>query len=131
MGYFLLFEGMLDSVVYARDRWLTDSGLMAPSKMDILLAAFGDEEWYNDKVHFWNDVYGFSMNAMNSDIKNNGVVTVLPGSGMISDSLVIKVLILSHCINFHIILTIIIIVDRHQKHDCQAVGFYLYISTFS
>lgn len=90
MGYFLLFEGMLDSVLYARDKWLSPSGVMAPSRTDILLSAFGDDEWYNDKVHFWNDVYGFSMNAMSSDIKMNGLVAVIPSTGMISNSVTIQ-----------------------------------------
>jgi len=26
MGYFLLYEGMLDSVIYARDKWLVPNG---------------------------------------------------------------------------------------------------------
>jgi len=31
MGYFLLFEGMLHSVIYARDRFLKPDGVMFPS----------------------------------------------------------------------------------------------------
>ena len=79
MGYFLLYEGMLDSVLHARDRWLAPDGIskyfaifcrtmklrsherfftVAPSRTDILIAAMDDEEWVNDKYHFWNDVYG-------------------------------------------------------------------------
>ena len=32
MGYFLLFESMLDSVIFARDKWLRPDGLMFPDK---------------------------------------------------------------------------------------------------
>ena len=32
MGYFLLYEAMLDSVVFARDKWLVPGGLMLPDK---------------------------------------------------------------------------------------------------
>jgi 2-polyprenyl-3-methyl-5-hydroxy-6-metoxy-1,4-benzoquinol methylase len=46
MGYFLLYESMLDSVLVARDRWLKPDGIMAPSGSTILLAAMDDEEWY-------------------------------------------------------------------------------------
>lgn len=92
MGYFLLFEGMLDSVLYARDKWLAPNGIMAPSQTEILISAFGDGDWYDDKVNFWNDVYGFSMKCMNSDIKTNGLVTVVPGKEMISNSFVLQVL---------------------------------------
>lgn len=81
---------MLDSVLVARDRWLAPTGIMAPSCTRILIAAFGDAEWYNDKINFWNDVYGFSMKAMNSDMIRDGFVTVVPMAGMISDSIVVK-----------------------------------------
>lgn len=90
MGYFLLYEGMLDSVLVARDRWLKQDGLMAPSCTKILLSAVGDAEWYNDRVNFWNEVYGFSMKPMNHDVIKNGLITVLPKDSMISNSVVIK-----------------------------------------
>lgn len=32
MGYFLLFESMLDSVIFARDKWLVPGGLLYPDK---------------------------------------------------------------------------------------------------
>ena len=35
MGYFLLFESMLDSVLYARDRWLQTDGLLLPDRCTI------------------------------------------------------------------------------------------------
>jgi protein arginine N-methyltransferase 3 len=89
-GYFLLFEGMLDSVLSARDKWLADDGVMAPSCTKILLSAFGDPEWYNDTVNFWNDVYGFKMNTMRIDYKSNALVTVVNGDKLISNSVVIS-----------------------------------------
>ncbi len=30
MGYFLLFEGMLDSVIYARDKYMAADGISKP-----------------------------------------------------------------------------------------------------
>ena len=35
MGYFLLFESMLDSVLYARDTWLRPGGLLLPDRCNI------------------------------------------------------------------------------------------------
>jgi protein arginine N-methyltransferase 3 len=85
MGYFLLFEGMLDSVLVARDRWLKSTGIMAPSKTRILLSAYGDDEWYNDHIRYWKDVYGFRMNAMAENITRNAFVTVANGDMVISE----------------------------------------------
>lgn len=42
MGYFLLFEGMLDSVIYARDRYLKPGGHLLPNRCTISLVGSGD-----------------------------------------------------------------------------------------
>jgi protein arginine N-methyltransferase 3 len=90
MGYFLLFEGMLDSVLVARDKYLAADGIMAPSSTKIMLAAFGDDEWYNDTVNFWNDVYGFKMTAMNQNITKDALVTVVIGQELLSDAILLQ-----------------------------------------
>ncbi|KAJ3321534.1 Protein arginine N-methyltransferase 3 [Boothiomyces sp. JEL0866] len=86
MGYFLLFEGMLDSVLVARDKWLEPDGMMAPSRTDILFAAVDDENWLNDNINFWNDVYGFKMSIMKNDVYTNGQYTIVPKDGICSNS---------------------------------------------
>ena len=75
MGYFLLFESMLDSVLYARDRWLKDCRqgkwvgvnhthfncvfpVVYPNHCSISLVALGDEYEYHSKIKFWDDVRG-------------------------------------------------------------------------
>jgi protein arginine N-methyltransferase 1 len=41
MGYFLLYESMLDTVLYARDKWLVkDTGIIMPDKFHLNLAGF-------------------------------------------------------------------------------------------
>lgn len=42
MGYFLLFEGMLDSFVYARDQYLKDDGLVLPNRCSINIVGVSD-----------------------------------------------------------------------------------------
>lgn len=42
MGYFLLFEGMLDSVIYARERHLNPGGILLPNRCNISLVGSGD-----------------------------------------------------------------------------------------
>ena len=43
MGYFLLYESMLDSVLWARDKYLRPgTGKMLPDKADIYVAAIED-----------------------------------------------------------------------------------------
>ena len=38
MGFYLLHESMLDSVLVARDRWLKKGGLMLPSYAEVSLS---------------------------------------------------------------------------------------------
>jgi len=44
MGYFLLYEGMLDSIIWARDEFLKPDGIIFPSRAQIFIAAFSDTQ---------------------------------------------------------------------------------------
>lgn len=61
MGYALLYESMLDSVLQARDRFLRPNGVMAPSQCRMMLALCEGSGVMKDRVDFWNDVYGVSL----------------------------------------------------------------------
>jgi len=58
MGYLLLFESMTESVIFARDKWLKQDGLVFPDKAAIFLAGLEDFKIYEDTLDFWNNVYG-------------------------------------------------------------------------
>ncbi|KAK9237672.1 S-adenosyl-L-methionine-dependent methyltransferase [Lipomyces kononenkoae] len=74
MGYALLYEAMLDSVLVARDKYLAPDGLMVPSEVRLLVAGLRDAEFMNDKVNFWNDMYGFKMSAMKPRIYDDVLI---------------------------------------------------------
>jgi hypothetical protein len=50
MGYFLLYESMLDTVLYARDQYLLEGGKIFPDKATIYMAAIEDGEYKDDKI---------------------------------------------------------------------------------
>ncbi|XVE54120.1 hypothetical protein DITRI_Ditri03aG0055900 [Diplodiscus trichospermus] len=50
MGYFLLFENMLNTVLYARDKWLVNDGVVLPDKASLYLTAIEDAEYKEDKI---------------------------------------------------------------------------------
>lgn len=60
MGYALLYESMLDSVLIARDRFLRTGGVMAPSQCKMMFALCDATEIYKERIGFWNDIYGES-----------------------------------------------------------------------
>jgi len=64
MGYFLLYESMLNTVVFARDKWLVPGGLIFPDKATLHLTAIEDADYKEDKINFWDNVYGFNMAAI-------------------------------------------------------------------
>ncbi|KAI9596459.1 nuclear SAM-dependent mono-and asymmetric arginine dimethylating methyltransferase [Syncephalis fuscata] len=86
MGYFLLFEAMLDSVLVARDKYLAPDGFLAPSGSSIHLMGIEDDYMMNDKVDFWKDVYGFSMNTIGKSIYNEAIVNTVPENTRITDT---------------------------------------------
>ncbi|KAF2979321.1 hypothetical protein EK904_012488 [Melospiza melodia maxima] len=90
MGYFLLFESMLDSVIYAKDKYLAEGGSVYPDLCTISLVAVGDMNKHVDKLLFWEDVYGFDMSCMKKAVIPEAVVEVLDPNTLISTASVIK-----------------------------------------
>jgi protein arginine N-methyltransferase 1 len=64
MGYFLFYESMLDTVLYARDKWLVPGGLIFPDKVTLCVAAIEDGDYKGEKIDFWNSVYGYDMSCI-------------------------------------------------------------------
>lgn len=55
MGYFLLFEGMLDSFIYARDNHLKQGGIVLPNRCNISLVGcsdIGNSKLLKSTLHF-------------------------------------------------------------------------------
>lgn len=50
MGYFLLYESMLDTVLWARDRYLAPNGLIFPDRAHIYMAAIEDGDYKDEKI---------------------------------------------------------------------------------
>ncbi|XP_078109880.1 protein arginine N-methyltransferase 3 isoform X1 [Sander vitreus] len=90
MGYFLLFESMLDSVLYARDLYLADGGSVYPDLCNISLAAVGDTQKHQDHIAFWDDVYGFNMACMKKAVVPEAMVEVVKTETLISEPTVIQ-----------------------------------------
>ncbi|KAF2789514.1 arginine n-methyltransferas-like protein [Melanomma pulvis-pyrius CBS 109.77] len=64
MGYFLLYESMMDTVLYARDKYLVKDGLIFPDKATIFMAGIEDGEYKEEKIGFWDNVWGFDYTPL-------------------------------------------------------------------
>jgi|APGre2960657444_1045066.scaffolds.fasta_scaffold01283_12 2-polyprenyl-3-methyl-5-hydroxy-6-metoxy-1,4-benzoquinol methylase len=63
VGFHLLHESMLDSVVSARARWLKPDGLMLPSEARVFAAPVNMDAWATEHFQFWTSVDGFDLSA--------------------------------------------------------------------
>lgn len=84
MGYFLLYESMLDAVLWARDKYLVKGGKMLPDKIHMYLAAIEDGSYKASKRNFWNDVYGVNMSCMAPTVMREPLVDVVDKNSIIS-----------------------------------------------
>ncbi|XP_032788477.2 protein arginine N-methyltransferase 6 [Daphnia magna] len=64
MGFYLLHESMLESVLLARDKHLKPDGVMLPSKATLFAAACRLGEFYSQQVDFWNHLYGLDLSPV-------------------------------------------------------------------
>lgn len=86
MGYCLLYESMLDSVIYARDKYLVPGGLMVPSHAKLKIAPIAGSELVTSHVDFWNHVYGFKMTGMLENVYDEALIRSVEPSDLAADS---------------------------------------------
>uniref|UniRef100_A0A336MBG4 type I protein arginine methyltransferase n=1 Tax=Culicoides sonorensis TaxID=179676 RepID=A0A336MBG4_CULSO len=89
MGYFLMFEGMLDSVIYARKNYLNPDGMLLPNRCNISIVGYGDVERHNNFVNFWNNVYDFKMECMQTECLKEVSVETCKSEFILTDSVVV------------------------------------------
>nr|CAD7395281.1 unnamed protein product [Timema cristinae] len=97
MGYFLLFEGMLDSVIYARDHYLSPGGLLLPNRCSISLLGVADLARYGELVGFWSDVYGYRMSCLQREVVREPMVEVISEEKVVTDTCLLTQLDLYTC----------------------------------
>lgn len=79
MGYCLMFESMLDSVLFARDKWLKRDGLMFPDHCALYVAGISCNKLYHNTTQFWSNVWDFDMSVMRRlSLSEGRIMTVTP-----------------------------------------------------
>ena len=88
MGYFLLYESMLNSVIYARDKWLIKdgTGILMPDKSRMFVCGIEDGEYMDQKINFWDNVYGFKMPSLKEEAMKEPLVDMVSGKAVVTDS---------------------------------------------
>jgi len=115
MGYFLLYESMLDTVLVARDKWLVEGGLLFPDKATMYMCAIEDGEYKEEKIacacavmlrvtrfaslhgsltccvrvwnrSVWDNVYGFDMSPIKKLAMLEPLVDTVEEEAVLTDS---------------------------------------------
>lgn len=61
MGVCLYHESMLGTVLYARDKWLKEGGLLFPDRAHFYLACIDDTKRESNAFDKWSSVQGFNL----------------------------------------------------------------------
>ncbi|KAJ6807831.1 putative protein arginine N-methyltransferase 3 [Iris pallida] len=87
MGYCLLYESMLSSVLYARDHWLRPGGAILPDTATIFIAGFGRG---GTSLPYWENVYGFDMSVIGKEVVKDAahmpIVDILDSRDIVTDT---------------------------------------------
>jgi type I protein arginine methyltransferase len=76
---------MLDSVLFARDKYLVSSGLMMPDKAMIYICGLEDAQIRQERIDFWDDVYGFDMSVIKDIALKEPIVDVVDCKNVMTD----------------------------------------------
>merc|ERR1712215_438687 len=90
MGYCLFYETMLKTVLYARDKWLAPTGLIFPDRATLYVCAIEDRQYKDDKINWWDDVYGFDMSAIRKVALTEPLVDVVDRNQVVTNNCLIK-----------------------------------------
>lgn len=90
MGYCLFYESMLDTVLFARDKWLAKDGLLFPDRCTLFIMAIEDRQYKDEKINWWEDVYGFNMSAIKKVAISEPLVDVVDPKQVITTPCMIK-----------------------------------------
>ncbi|CAI9759061.1 unnamed protein product [Fraxinus pennsylvanica] len=95
MGYFLVYENMLNTVLYARDKWLVKDGLVLPDRASLHLTAIEDADYKEDKIEFWNNVYGFDMSCIRKQALSEPLVDTVEQKQIVTNCQLLKTMDIS------------------------------------
>lgn len=85
MGYCLLYESMLPSVLVARDKYLKPGGLLLPNKCTMIVQGVS-----GGRLEWWSDVYGFDMSPLRAAVVAEPSVEAVNPQTIMTDACTFK-----------------------------------------
>eukprot|EP00008_Paramoeba_atlantica_P005296 CAMPEP_0201486908 /NCGR_PEP_ID=MMETSP0151_2-20130828/10938_1 /ASSEMBLY_ACC=CAM_ASM_000257 /TAXON_ID=200890 /ORGANISM="Paramoeba atlantica, Strain 621/1 / CCAP 1560/9" /LENGTH=332 /DNA_ID=CAMNT_0047871775 /DNA_START=137 /DNA_END=1135 /DNA_ORIENTATION=+ len=85
MGYFLLYESMMNSVLTARNRFGAEKVRILPDRATLYLAGIEDQHYWERKTTYWEDIYGFNYQCVRRQAILEPLVDVVNKEQIISN----------------------------------------------
>jgi len=90
MGCCLFYESMLETVLFARDKWLVKNGVMFPDRATLYVCAIDDARYKEKKLDYWDNVYGFRMSRMQKLFLQEPLVGVVGEDAVVTNKCLLK-----------------------------------------
>ncbi|VDP63935.1 unnamed protein product [Schistosoma curassoni] len=126
MGYCLFYESMLNTVIYARDKWLLNAsrnyvsisaapyclfkcliimladaqnflhftqapgGIIMPDRATLYVCAIEDRQYKDEKINWWDSVYGFDMSCIRKVALTEPLVDVVDPNQVVTNCCLVK-----------------------------------------
>ena len=82
---------------FSRDKWLADDGMMFPDRATLYITAIEDRQYKDDKINWWDDVYGFDMSCIKKVALQEPLVDVVDRNQVVANSCLLKEIDIRTC----------------------------------
>ena len=124
MGYCLLYENMLETVIFARDKWLAPGGLMFPDKANMFMVGIEDSQYRMSKIDWWDNVYGFKMSCLKREALIEPLVDICEPQQVMTNEVLLKSFDLQTVKKEDLSFVAPFSLIAHQRDACHAVVVY-------
>ena len=76
---------------------MAPDGLMFPDRATLYVTAIEDRQYKDDKINWWDDVYGFDMSCIRSVALQEPLVDVVDKNQVVSNSCLLKEIDIQTC----------------------------------
>ncbi|CAG2212851.1 PRMT1 [Mytilus edulis] len=90
MGYCLFYESMLNTVIFARDKWLNPGGMIFPDRATLYVCAIEDRQYKDEKINWWDNVYGFDMSCIRKTAIAEPLIDVVDPNMVVTNACLVK-----------------------------------------
>ncbi|CAD8181893.1 unnamed protein product [Paramecium pentaurelia] len=97
MGNMLFYRGNIQELITARDKYLNKDGLILPDKGQLFLQSIEDGEYREQKLTFWDSVYGVNMKWMKRWVIHEPLLESIKQDQLNSDPVLIYEVDLMKC----------------------------------